>query len=193
MWQIVPDAARDDAVRIAAREFADIGTGLRVRCAIGIAFQGNRRHGDDRTFGEPLFQLVILWLAFGQPEPPTVIVDHDADMIRVVEGRGAAREGGLVEVPFRRRELPDEPGKVALVSLVAGPAALGGEVILLPPLVLRRWRQRHLAGCLAADQVPTHRDERLAALRPEHSHDVRGTRSPIEAGDNCLVDVKRIH
>src|SRR4051794_5790477 len=100
--------------------------------AISIAFQGNRRHGDGRTFGEPLFQFVILRLACGQPEPPAVVMDHDADVIRVVEGRGAAREGGLVEVPFGRGELPDEPGKVGPVSLVAGPPAFGGEVILVP-------------------------------------------------------------
>jgi len=34
--QIVPDAARDDPVRILARELLGIGTGIRVWCAIGI-------------------------------------------------------------------------------------------------------------------------------------------------------------
>ena len=47
--QIVPDAARDDPVRISAREFPGIGTGVRVWCPIGIAFQRNRGHGDVRT------------------------------------------------------------------------------------------------------------------------------------------------
>jgi hypothetical protein len=35
-------------------------------------------------------------------------MDRDVDVIRIVEGRGAAIEGGVIEVPFRRRELPDE-------------------------------------------------------------------------------------
>ena len=109
----MPDTARDDPVFISAREFPGIGIVVRVRCAVGIAFEGNRWHGDVRTFREPLFQIVILPLAFSQPEPPAVIVDHDADMIRVVEGRCAALEGGIVEVPLGRGELPDEPGKVA--------------------------------------------------------------------------------
>ena len=103
----MPDAARDDPVRISAREFLGIGTGIRVWCPIGIAFKSNRGHGDVRTFGEPLFQLVIFRLAFSQSEPPAIIMDHDADMIRIVEGRGAALEGGIVEVPLWRSDLPN--------------------------------------------------------------------------------------
>src|SRR5438067_12510503 len=140
--QIVPDAARDDPVFIAAREFPGIGTDLRVWCPIDIAFKSNRGHGDVRTFGELLFQIVIVRLAFSQSQPPAIIMDHDADMIRIVEGRGAALERGIIEAPLGRGELPDEPGKVAPILLVADPAALGGEVVLVPPLVLRRWWQR---------------------------------------------------
>src|SRR5207237_10820083 len=128
--QIVPDTARDEAVFIAAREFPGIGTGLWMRCPIGISFQRNRGHADVRSCSEPLFQLIIFRLAFSQSKPPTVIMDHDADMIRIVESRSAALEGGIVEVPFRRSDLPDEPRKVAPASFVAGPAAIGGAVIL---------------------------------------------------------------
>jgi hypothetical protein len=43
---------------------------------------------------------------FGSPsakaEAPAVIVDHDADMIRIVEGGRRAIEGGIVKVPLRR-------------------------------------------------------------------------------------------
>src|SRR5437588_4976581 len=156
--------------------------------AISIAFQGNRRHGDGRTFGEPLFQFVILRLACGQPEPPAVIVDHDADMIRVVEGRGAALESGLVEVPFRRSELPDELREVAPVSLVAGLAAFGSEVVLVPPLELSLWRQRYLAGLLAADQVAAHRDECLAAPREVGRDDVGRARAPIQTCNDRPLD-----
>ena len=107
MGQIVPDAPRDDAVRIATHEFPGIGTGLGMWGPIGIAFQRNRRHGDGRSLGEPLFQLVIVRLTFSQSEPPAIIMDHDADMIRIVEGRGAAIEGGIVEVPLWRSDLPN--------------------------------------------------------------------------------------
>ena len=109
-------------------------------------------------------------------------MDHDADMIRIVEGRGAALERGLVEVPLWRSELPDEPGKVVPVFLVAGPAAFGGKIILVPPLELSLWRQRHLAGLLAADQIPAHRDEGLAALREDGRDDVGRPRAPIKTG-----------
>jgi hypothetical protein len=101
LGQIVPDAARDDPVRISTREFPGIDTGVRVRCTIGIAFKGNGGHGDVRTCGEPLFQLVIVRLACSQSQSPAIIMDHDADMIRVVEG-------GIVEVPVWRSELPSE-------------------------------------------------------------------------------------
>jgi hypothetical protein len=57
-------------------------------------------------------------------------MNHDADMIRIVEGRRGTIERGLIEVPLRRCELPDELGKVAPVFLVASPAALGGEIAL---------------------------------------------------------------
>jgi hypothetical protein len=69
--QIVPDAALDDPVRIFAREFPGIGTGIRVRRTIRITFKGNGGHGDDRACGKPLFQIVIFRLAFNQAEPPS--------------------------------------------------------------------------------------------------------------------------
>jgi hypothetical protein len=41
-------------------------------------------------------------------------------VIRIVERRRAAIERGVVEIPFRRGELPDQLGKVAPVFVVAG-------------------------------------------------------------------------
>ena len=101
--QIVPDAARDHPVRIWAREFLGIGTGVRVRRPIGIPFQGDGGHGDDRTLGQPLFQGVVLRLAFGQTQAPAIVMDHDADMIRIVEGRRGPLERGRIEVPTAAR------------------------------------------------------------------------------------------
>jgi len=53
--QIVPDTSGDDPVRVLAGEFPGIGTGIRVRCAIRIAFESDSGHSDDRPFGKPLF------------------------------------------------------------------------------------------------------------------------------------------
>jgi hypothetical protein len=68
---------------------------------IRITFEGNALHGDNRRGGQPLFQIVVLRLAFGHAEPPAVVVDHDADMVRVVESLRAAIERGVVEIPLR--------------------------------------------------------------------------------------------
>src|SRR3979490_2157270 len=193
LGQIVPDAALDEPVRIFAREFLGIGTGIRVWCTIGIAFKGNGGPGNDRAFGKPLFQIVIFRLAFSQAEPPAIIMDYDADVIRVVKGRSRAIERGIIEVPLRRSDLPDELGKIVPVFLVAGPAAFRGEIILVPPLQLSLWRQRHLVGFTAADQITAYGDEGLAALRPERGDNVGRPRSPIITGEGRLLDLEGVH
>ena len=99
--QIVPDSAFDGPMLIFAREFLRIGAGLRVRCTVGITFEGDRRHGDDRRFGKPIFQIVVVFLPFSETEPPAVIMDYDADVIRIVERRRRSGESGVVEFPFR--------------------------------------------------------------------------------------------
>ena len=176
-----------------AGEHLGIGAGVGMRRAIGVAFERDRRHADDGRLGELLLQLVILRLAFGKTEPPAVIVDHDRDVIGIVEGSGAALEGGVVEAPLRRGELPDQPGEIARVFLVAGAAALGGEVILVPPLQLGLRRQRRHAELLVADEIAAHRYHRLAALRPQCGDDVGGAGTPVAAADRGLLDAQRIH
>src|SRR5688572_21547687 len=104
-----------------------------MRGAVGIAFKGDRGDGDHRALGKALLQLIILRLALGQALPPTIIVDHDADVIGIVEGDRAAIEGGVVEVPIWRSGAPDELGKLAPVFLITRSAAFGGEVELIPP------------------------------------------------------------
>ncbi len=104
-----------------------------MRRAIGIAFHGDSRHGDDRALSEPLLQIVISRLAFNEAKTPTVIVNHDLSMIRILEGSCAAIERGIVEVPFWRSELPNELGKIVSIFFIAGLAAFGRKVILIPP------------------------------------------------------------
>src|SRR6476620_9542620 len=106
-------------------------------------------------------------------------MDHNADVIRIVEGCCAALERSVIESPLRRSDLPNQLRKLLPVFVVSYPAALGGKIILIPPLELSLWRQRHLANFLAADQITAHGDHGLAALRPERRDDVGRPRSPI--------------
>ena len=122
-------------------ELRGVGVRFRVRSAVHVALERDRGDGDDRLFRESLFELDVRGFSFGQPEPPAVVVDHDRDMVRVVEGRRAALERGVVEVPPRRRSPPDQLRELAPVSLVAGTPTLGREVVLVPPLELGFGRQ----------------------------------------------------
>ena len=76
--------------------------------AVRVPFERDGRHRNRREGSKPPLQIVVLRLAFDKPEAPAVVMDHDADVVRVVEGRRAAREGGVVELPLRRCELPNE-------------------------------------------------------------------------------------
>src|SRR5208283_423426 len=102
LWQIVTDTALDDPVFIFAREFLAIGTIVRIMWrTVCITLEGNGGHGDDRAFGNSLFEIVILRLAVSQAEPPTIVVDDDGHVVRVVERGCAAIEGRIIEIPFR--------------------------------------------------------------------------------------------
>src|SRR5260370_15006171 len=83
--QIVPDAALDVPVLIFAREFLSVGTRVRMWGTVGITFHCYGGHGDDRTFGQPLFQIVIFRFAFSETLPPAVIVDQDRDVVGIGE------------------------------------------------------------------------------------------------------------
>src|SRR6266550_7873731 len=109
-------------------------------------------------------------------------MDHDTDVIRVIEGRCRAVERRIVKLPFRRGELPDQLVEVPGVLAVSKPPAFGREVELVPPPELSRPWKRLLVRLLAADQVATHGYERPAALWPERCDDVCSSRSPIKAG-----------
>ena len=55
----------------------------------------------------------------GVAEAVAVGLDHDVDEVRVVEGGGAGGEGGVVEIPVRRPEPPEQPGDAAPVGAPA--------------------------------------------------------------------------
>src|SRR6202011_3736732 len=117
----------------------------------------------------------------------------NGDVVRIIEGRGAAIERGIVELPLWGSEFPDELRKLAPVFVVAGTAAFSGKIELVPPFQLRLWRQGHLAGVLAADQIAAHGNHGRAALRPERRDDVGRSRSPVKAGKRCLLDPESTH
>src|SRR5437773_7489208 len=181
------------APQVFAREFLRIRTRLRMRRAVGVAFKCDRRYGDHWSRSKPFFKFVIFAFATSQSETPAIIMYSDRNVIRIVERRSAAIERGVIEVPFRRSESPNELGKIVPISVVACPASLRRKLILLPPLEFSRWRQRHTAGFLAPNQITTHRDHGFAALRPKRRDDVGGARAPIKPSNCGLVDLKRIH
>jgi hypothetical protein len=94
-----------------------------------------------------LLHLVVLRLALGQAQPPAVVVDHDRDVVGILERLGRASKVASSNVPLRRGQLPDQLGEVVPVLVVAGAAALGGEVELVPPFQfgLRRQGRMRLA------------------------------------------------
>src|SRR5918992_2545986 len=191
--QVVPNTASQISVYVFPGELRGIGRRSRVRRAVGVPFKRDRGHGDDRTGREPILEGVVGWLAFCQTEAPAVVVDDDADVIRVVERRGAAIERRFIEVPLWRCDPPDQPRKLTPIGLVAGAAAFRREVELIPPLELGLGWERLLVGLTAADQVPAHGNERLAAFRPECRDDGRGPSAPVAARDDGLVDAQRVH
>jgi hypothetical protein len=103
----MPDTTRDESVRV----LVGVGSGVRVWCTVGVTFKGDGRHSDDRSLGKSPLEVVVLLVASGQAQPPTVIVDDDADMIRVVQRCRAAIERRVIEIPLWRSCLPDELGK----------------------------------------------------------------------------------
>src|SRR6478609_3498076 len=105
LWQIVPNSTGYKAVLIFAGEFFGIGSGIRMRRAVGITFEGDGGYSNYRECGEPFFQLVVLPFAVSHAEPPAIVMNCNTDVIRIFERGGAAVEGGVVETPLRRRDL----------------------------------------------------------------------------------------
>src|SRR3954447_8346728 len=150
------NSASQVPVYVSAGELRGVSSRGSVRRAVGIPFKRDCGHGDDRTGREPILEGVVSRLAFSQTEPPAIVVDDDAHVIRIIERCGAAIERRVIEVPFRRRGPPDQPRKLLPISLVAGAATFRREVELIPPLQLGLWWQGLLVRLTTADQVAAH-------------------------------------
>src|SRR6266567_5990721 len=160
---------------------------------IGVAFQRNGGYGNHRRLCKPLFQIVVFRLTFGEAEPPAVVVNDNRDMVRIVECRSTTIKRCVIKFPLWRSKLPDQPVEIVTVFVVAVTSAIGGEVILVPPLEFGCGWQRVLAGCLAANQISTDRNQAFAAFRPKSSDNVSGPCAPIEASNDCLIDLQGVH
>ena len=65
--------------------------------------------------GQAFFEIVVWRFALGEAEPPAILVEDDADMIRIIERCRGTVKGRIIEVPFRRSDLANE-----LVEVAAG-------------------------------------------------------------------------
>src|SRR5471032_2067916 len=159
-------------------------------CAIVVTFHGNRGHGDDRTREKFVFEIVVLRLAFGQALPPTIIMDRDVDVVWVLEGSRAAIKRGVIEVPRRRSELPNQLCEIVRVFLVAEPTAFRGEIKLVPPRELSFRRQRLEVRLDTADQITADGNEGLAALGPERRDDGGRPCTPVITSNDGPLDLQ---
>jgi hypothetical protein len=162
----VSDTTSDEAVFVLARELSAIGCVDGMRRTVRVPFHGDRRHGNHRTRGQSLLQFIVLRLTLCQADSPAVVMNHNVQVIGILKRRGGAIEGGIVEVPPRRCELPNELRKVASILVVTRTPAVRREIELIPSGQFGlRW-QRTLVGGLAANQITAHGYQATAAFRP---------------------------
>src|SRR5579862_2613787 len=126
--QVVADTAGYGPVRVFPGEFASVRGRLEMWRAVGVALHRDSGNGYRRALGKACFERVVFRLSLREPKAPTVIVDHDIDTIGIVESGSAARECCVVEIPFRRSELPDELRKFAPIFCVTDTTAIGRKV-----------------------------------------------------------------
>src|SRR6478752_10003143 len=102
-----------------------------MRRSVCVAFDRDGGYRNDGHFGEAFFQLDISRLAVGETQPPAIVMDGDVDVIGIVERSGTASKRRVVKIPFRRGELPNQLRKIVPIPVIAGSAALRGEIILV--------------------------------------------------------------
>src|SRR5580692_3895977 len=88
--------------------------------------------------------------------------------------------------------MPDELIELVEVFRIAGLADWSGEIVLVPKQECGLGWQRRLVARRAADQITADGNDRFAAFRPEHSHDVCCARAPVKAGDDGSLDFEGI-
>src|SRR3982074_2950132 len=119
-----------------------VGCRSRMRRAICIALHRDRWHTYGRRRSDDLVEMRVPRFALSKGYPPTVVVNDDCDVIRILERPRGPIERLVVKFPLRRRGLPDQLREIVAISLVAFPASVRCKVELVPPLQLCGRRQR---------------------------------------------------
>src|SRR5579871_6553373 len=118
-------------MRILTRELRPIMCAVRAG-TIKIAADRNRRDGYLRILLKLMLEQRISPVARCQLQAPAIIMNHDIDVVVVVERYGGAIVGRIVEIPIWRRELPNEFVEIMAIRVVTIAPAVGGKVILVP-------------------------------------------------------------
>lgn len=98
--QVVTDAAADQAMLVGASEARAIRSWFGVRRPVGVTFHSDRRHRDRWRRCKHCFGCIVSRLAFHETQTPAIIVNHDCDMVGVVEAFRRALLDAIVEMPF---------------------------------------------------------------------------------------------
>src|SRR5262249_6461186 len=115
---------------------------------------------------QPPLDLFEIRVARSVTETMAVGMDDNVDEIRIVEGRGRALVGRIIEFPIRRPELPQELAELAAIGGQSRPAPFGVKVVLAPDrMSLRRRPRRHRLGDIR-DAVAIARNKAAPPLRP---------------------------
>ena len=107
-----------NSVRVFPGEFPAIASSIRGR-AVEVTCDRNCWNRDHWAREELLIEMIVFWLTLSETQPPTIIVNHDIDVIWVFERLRRAMEGRVVEVPFGRSHLPNEPVEIVSVFAIA--------------------------------------------------------------------------
>ena len=97
--QVMADV-RNDAMLAPADELRCRRFPIRCRHdTIRVPVQRDRRHSDRRWRGEPLLKALVRWVARRKTKAMAVGMDHDVDVVGVVEDPLTAVEGRAVDPP----------------------------------------------------------------------------------------------
>ena len=124
------------AMLIPADVLLGIDARVSMRCAVRVAFQCDRRTSDSWKCRDLLLQTIVFSLAGLQAQIPAIVVERDTNEIRIFKRLCRALERFVIERPFRRGLMPDEPVEVLGVLGVTSLTAVCGEIKQIPPFVL---------------------------------------------------------
>src|SRR6266516_6584234 len=160
--------------------------------AICQAVQGDRRDRDGWLRSQLLLDLMVRRVAGCVSEAMTVGVQHDVDVVGIVESPSGAFQRGVIEVPVRRVSRPDHPRDVAPVRGVTGSATLGQEVVEVPEAGFEVGPDRGHGEAYVLDEVAVDGDDAGTPFWPQRGGDAGCAPAPVIAGEDGARDVERI-